>query len=32
MAWEVVSSHEVYVWAFGPHEGFYPKLARRARQ
>lgn len=32
MAWEVISSSEVYVWAYGPHEGFYQRLARRARQ
>lgn len=32
MAWEVVSRAEVIVWAYGPHKGFYKKLARRARQ
>jgi hypothetical protein len=32
MAWEVVSRREVAIWAYGPHEGFYPRLARRARQ
>lgn len=32
MAWEVVSPTEVVIWAYGPHEGFYKKLARRARQ
>ena len=31
MAWEV-DRHEATIWAYGPHEGFYPKLARRARQ
>lgn len=32
MVWEVVSRREVVIWAYGPHEGFYRKLARRARQ
>ena len=32
MAWEVVTKREVVIWAYGPHEGFYRKLARRARQ
>jgi DNA-binding transcriptional MerR regulator len=32
MAWEVISRTEVVVWAYGPHEGFYRKLARRAKQ
>jgi len=31
MAWEV-DGHEVTVWAYGPHEGFYQRLARRAKQ
>jgi hypothetical protein len=31
MAWEV-DRHDVTVWAYGPHEGFYQQLARRARQ
>jgi hypothetical protein len=31
MAWEV-DGHEVTVWAYGPHEGFSQRLARRARQ
>jgi hypothetical protein len=32
MAWEVVTRDELVIWAYGPHEGFYKKLARRARQ
>ena len=32
MACEVVSRNEVVIWAYGPHEGFYKKLGRRARQ
>lgn len=32
MAWEIVSRDTVVVWAYGPHEGFYRRLARRARQ
>jgi hypothetical protein len=32
IAWEVLSRTEVVVWAYGSHEGFYAKLARRARQ
>ncbi len=32
MAWEVVAQREAVIWAYGPHEGFYKKLARRARQ
>lgn len=32
MAWEVLARHEARIWAYGPHEGFYRKLARRARQ
>ena len=32
MAWEVLSPSSVLIWAYGPHEGFYRKLARRARQ
>jgi len=32
MAWEVRSPTEALIWAYGPHEGFYRKLARRARQ
>lgn len=32
MAWEVMERHEATIWAYGPHEGFYRKLARRARQ
>ena len=32
MAWEVVSRNEAVIWAYGPHEGFYAKLGRRARQ
>lgn len=32
MAWEVLSPTSVLIWAYGPHEGFYRKLARRARQ
>jgi hypothetical protein len=32
MAWEVVTRDEVVIWAYGPHEGFNKKLARRARQ
>ena len=32
MAWEVLSASSVIIWAYGPHEGFYKKLARRARQ
>jgi mRNA-degrading endonuclease RelE of RelBE toxin-antitoxin system len=32
MAWEVITRTEVVVWAYGPNEGFYRKLARRAKQ
>ena len=32
MAWEVVSAAHVVIWAYGAHEGFYERLARRARQ
>ena len=32
MAWEVISTRQVVIWAYGPHEGFYRKLARRAHQ
>jgi hypothetical protein len=32
MAWEVVPPRDVVIWAYGPHEGFYRRLARRARQ
>ena len=32
MAWEVLARHEARIWAFGPHEGFYQRLARRAKQ
>ena len=32
MAWEVVSRTQAYIWAYGPHEGFYAKLGRRAKQ
>jgi mRNA-degrading endonuclease RelE of RelBE toxin-antitoxin system len=31
MAWEI-DDQDVIVWAYGPHEGFYQRLARRARQ
>lgn len=32
MAWEVSARHDATIWAYGPHEGFYERLARRARQ
>jgi hypothetical protein len=33
MAWEVERLRElVTIWAYGPHEGFYQKLERRARK
>jgi len=32
MAWEVVARNDVVIWAYGPHEGFYRKLGRRARR
>ncbi len=32
LAWEVVSAADVFIWQYGVHEGFYRKLARRARQ
>lgn len=32
MAWEVVSAADVFIWQYGAHEGFYRRLARRARQ
>ena len=32
MAWEVISRIEAYIWAYGPHEGFYARLGRRAHQ
>jgi glutamate formiminotransferase len=32
MAWEVISASAVVIWAYGPHEGFYGRLSRRAKQ
>jgi hypothetical protein len=32
MAWEVIDAAHVYIWAYGPHQGFYERLSRRARQ
>ncbi len=32
MAWEVVDADNIVVWAYGSHEGFHRRLARRARQ
>ncbi len=31
MAWEV-GGGAAFIWAYGPHEGFYGRLRRRARQ
>ena len=32
IAWEVLAGDEAIIWAYGPHEGFYARLARRARK
>ncbi len=31
MAWEVVGPEDALVYAYGPHEGFYGRLERRAK-
>lgn len=32
MAWEVIDARHAFIWAYGPHQGFYESLSRRARQ
>ena len=32
MAWEAISRSNVFIWQYGPHEGFYKRLDRRANR
>ena len=32
IAWEVDSAGDAYIWAYGAHEGFWDRVARRARR